>query len=349
MPDISGFTEFVNETEIEHGQHIISELLEIIIAANELKMTINEIEGDAILFYKLEDIPTYDQLVQQAVKIFTDFHLHLKKYEHDRICNCGACTGTSSLSLKIVAHTGKLGFTTVNGQKKLYGKDMIIVHKLLKNDINKSEYLLFSDDLINQIQGIPGTLDNGFTKYDKIGNVSYKFLSLSPFLNDINYTPSPTYLGKVKKPLKHSIDIKKPINEVYELLTNLKYRTSWNEKLDEMLHDPDKVNREGTKHQCVVNEKLIDFETVKSDFKEGEIGFGERLLSVPPGMKTVVFYYILSSNDDGSTALTHEIHLTPIPVIGWALKPIFSVFFKKAAISSLTAFRDFAENSNNAE
>ena len=51
IPDITGFTEFVNNTEIEHGQHIISELLEKIIDSNELSMEISEVEGDAVLFY----------------------------------------------------------------------------------------------------------------------------------------------------------------------------------------------------------------------------------------------------------------------------------------------------------
>ncbi len=30
-PDISGFTRFVNETEIQHSQHIIEKLLEVIL------------------------------------------------------------------------------------------------------------------------------------------------------------------------------------------------------------------------------------------------------------------------------------------------------------------------------
>ena len=34
IPDISGYTEFLTTTEIKHSKHIISELLEIIIAGN---------------------------------------------------------------------------------------------------------------------------------------------------------------------------------------------------------------------------------------------------------------------------------------------------------------------------
>ena len=52
IPDISGFTRFVNETEIEHSRLIIQELLETLINTNEIGLEISEIEGDAILFYK---------------------------------------------------------------------------------------------------------------------------------------------------------------------------------------------------------------------------------------------------------------------------------------------------------
>ena len=40
LADISGFTEFVNETEIIHGQEIIIDLLETIIDKNKLPMKI---------------------------------------------------------------------------------------------------------------------------------------------------------------------------------------------------------------------------------------------------------------------------------------------------------------------
>ena len=52
IPDISGFSRFVNEVEIEHSRFIIQQLLEVLIRANDSGLQISEIEGDAILFYK---------------------------------------------------------------------------------------------------------------------------------------------------------------------------------------------------------------------------------------------------------------------------------------------------------
>jgi hypothetical protein len=52
LPEISGFTEFVQTTEVEHSQHVISELLEILIAANTEELQLAEIEVDSFFFTK---------------------------------------------------------------------------------------------------------------------------------------------------------------------------------------------------------------------------------------------------------------------------------------------------------
>jgi len=66
IPDISGFTNFVTNTEIEHSRHIIQELLEVIINSNNLGLEISEIEGDAILFYKYGDTPDLKEIYSQV-------------------------------------------------------------------------------------------------------------------------------------------------------------------------------------------------------------------------------------------------------------------------------------------
>ena len=71
----------MSQTEVSHGQHIISELLEILIDANVLDLTVAEIEGDAVLFYKKGRIPETSDLLAQAQKMFVNFHQHLKKYQ----------------------------------------------------------------------------------------------------------------------------------------------------------------------------------------------------------------------------------------------------------------------------
>ena len=75
MPDISGFTQFVNETEILHSQHIVQELLEILIDSNHLNLEVCEVEGDAIFFYRFGDKPDLKGLLLQVEKMFIRFHV----------------------------------------------------------------------------------------------------------------------------------------------------------------------------------------------------------------------------------------------------------------------------------
>lgn len=148
IPDISGFTRFVKEAEIAHSQLIIKELLEIIIDANDSGLQISEIEGDAVLFYKFGERPSPDQLYQQVERMFSAFHTNLISYEKRRFCQCEACLSAVNLTLKVITHYGEFTEYKVKGFDKLIGKDVILAHQLLKNDIDTDEYWLVTNELL---------------------------------------------------------------------------------------------------------------------------------------------------------------------------------------------------------
>src|SRR5688572_29750261 len=77
IPDISGFTKFVNETGIQTSRNLIADLLEIIIEANILDMSLSEIQGDAVLFYRLGEPPSVQEVINQCKQIFLDFQNYL--------------------------------------------------------------------------------------------------------------------------------------------------------------------------------------------------------------------------------------------------------------------------------
>src|SRR5512138_67725 len=182
MPDISGFTRFVNDTEILHSQQIVQELLETLIECNQLGLQVGEIEGDAIFFYKLGNKPAMPDLLQQVEKMFTRFHQHLKLFEQQRICFCKACEFAVHLSLKIVAHYGEVTGIAVKDHKKLFGKDVILVHRLLKNNLDRKEYVLLTEQVAAPIDDV--ALPDWFSPqqasehYD-VGNVQFYFSDLS--------------------------------------------------------------------------------------------------------------------------------------------------------------------------
>ena len=100
IPDISGFSRFVNAVELEHSRFIIQQLLEVLIRANDSGLQISEIEGDAILFYKFGEPVALRALYTQVEKMFRAFHQYLVAYDHHKICQCKACISAVDLTVK---------------------------------------------------------------------------------------------------------------------------------------------------------------------------------------------------------------------------------------------------------
>ena len=148
IPDISGFSRFVAETEIDHSRLIIQELLEILINANNIGLEISEIEGDAILFYKFGEPPGMTDIYRQVEKMFVEFHRSIIAYEQRRYCQCKACISAINLTLKVMARYGEFTGYNVKNFSKLIGKDIIVAHQLLKNDIPQHEYWLITQNLL---------------------------------------------------------------------------------------------------------------------------------------------------------------------------------------------------------
>tara|TARA_R110002051_G_scaffold3333_1_gene17995 strand:- start:47 stop:385 length:339 start_codon:yes stop_codon:yes gene_type:complete len=80
IPDISGFTQFMSDTDIELSSIVIPSLLNKIIYANDIDLKVSEIEGDAVLFYRTGDLPPFDILIQQCRKFYIKFYEQLKDY-----------------------------------------------------------------------------------------------------------------------------------------------------------------------------------------------------------------------------------------------------------------------------
>src|SRR6266446_3984532 len=120
IPDISGYTEFLTKTELVHSSHIINELLEAILAANSGEFVLSEVEGDALLLYHKGKPIEADALVRQCLGMFESFHTQLK----------------------FIAHHGMVQEIKVMQFTKCSGLDMVVAHRLLKNQIASDEYIL---------------------------------------------------------------------------------------------------------------------------------------------------------------------------------------------------------------
>lgn len=335
IPDISGFTKFVQSTEAEHSQHVISELLEVLIGANTQKLVLAEIEGDALFFYK-EEIPSMEKLLAQVETMFTAFYSHLKLLENNRICPCNACAMAPSLELKIVVHCGQLQFLTVQGKRKPFGCHVIEAHRLLKNSVDSDNYVLFSNQLMEDIL-LPKNYESklfafqpGQDEYDG-KSISYSYahidnskLKLKPFEQAKRYDFKREPNGIIEKTLRVSAD------SFLEYVTNYKYREEWFEGVNKFEYNENEVTRVGTEHVCVIDGRHFNFVTVTKAVDPGQLVYGE-LTTDPPMIDELFQFYVITPLTDSSCKVELQLY--------WTTKSLFkriamSLFFKRVFLKN---------------
>ncbi len=341
MPDISGFSEFVNTTEIEHSIHIISELLEILIDTNPINFKLIEVEGDALFMYTTQHV-LFDDIVNQTQKMIQAFHAHTKMYERKRICNCGACRTTNNLELKFVVHHGDLNFIKVKDIVKPYGKDVIKAHRLLKNNVLLNEYLLISSAVYNLYKNKIGTEWKSLTEiYDK-EEITYFYTNLNHIKNELAFKEKEIQEEKSVIPIQ---SIQKTmgtdIDTLYLLISDLKYRHLWDDSVKRIEFDENKINRIGTQHHCVLQFGKLNFETISEKSKDSLI-YGEKTKDM---MFVRDFHYVirLDKINDSNTNLSLDLFLE-FNFIGNIMKHSILIMIEKMWNKKLEKLNQIAIN-----
>ena len=151
IADISGFTRFMrlHALATSHARQIIVRLLKALVEAAQPPLQVAELEGDAVFFYALApdgDIErTAAEVKTQILRFFQVFQREIAALEKVKACVCEACTNVGQLRLKQVAHAGEVAVEQIDRFEKLFGLDVILVHRMLKNSVPSDEYLMLTD------------------------------------------------------------------------------------------------------------------------------------------------------------------------------------------------------------
>jgi len=349
IPDISGFTNFVQTTEVEHSQHVIAELLEILIDANANEFQLAEVEGDALFFFKEEDIPSLEKLLALVETMFTAFYGHLKLLEKNRICPCHACASAPNLDLKIIAHCGELQFISVKGNRKPFGSQVIEVHRMMKNSIDSDNYILLSKELAEDIM-LPENYQSKLFKFNEGKDtydgkeINYLFsiidqnnLKLKPFdqARKLHFDAPPPFSSEMEFPISAS--------QLLEYITNFRYRHHFIQGVDKFEYNENEVNKVGTKHICVINGKDLNFVTVTKEGKPGQLVYGEMTTSAPL-IDELYNFFILTPLNINTCKLKLEFYWKTTPIKDVIIKLFFKKVFKKNLQGTLDNLFQFVEN-----
>jgi hypothetical protein len=185
LADISGYTSFVAQTEIEHADLALSFLLEVMVEKLSPVLTISQLEGDAVFAYieesKIQEGKSLLALIDQTYLAFREKALALYS---QATCPCRACQALPTLDLKFMLHHGEFVVQQVAGSRHLLGTDVNLIHRLAKNHVSESTgwtgYALFTDPVLERMQFSSDKFFKRCETYEHLGDVDIYCMDMRP-------------------------------------------------------------------------------------------------------------------------------------------------------------------------
>jgi Protein of unknown function (DUF2652) len=137
IADISGYTQYLRDTELEHAQDVLADLMETVVGGLRPSLRVSKLEGDAAFAYALESEIEASMLLDTIDQTYFAFRSRLRDIRQATTCDCNACRLIPDLNLKFVAHNGRFVRTVVAGNVELTGTDVVVAHRLLKNQVKQ--------------------------------------------------------------------------------------------------------------------------------------------------------------------------------------------------------------------
>ena len=150
ITDISGYTEYLTESELDHAHEILQSLFDAQLKAIKHPFIISGFRGDAIFMYVPETNFIQAQSFLEALENFyIVFADTLQQMQYNTSCTCRACKNMSVLDLKMCIHYGEYLIQKLGDREELLGADVIVPHRMLKNHVIEQtgikSYALFSE------------------------------------------------------------------------------------------------------------------------------------------------------------------------------------------------------------
>ncbi len=177
IADISGYTGYLAEVELDHAQGILADLIEAVVSALRPNFRLAKLEGDAAFTYATAERIDGSMLLDTIERCYFGFRRRRRDVRQATSCECNACVRIPDLNLKFVVHHGLAIHQRVAGRQELLGSDVIVVHRLLKNEVVErlgiGAYALITQHCVDASDIDPVALGmRGITEtYDRIGDV----------------------------------------------------------------------------------------------------------------------------------------------------------------------------------
>ena len=138
ITDITGYSKYVHQTELEHAQSSLAELLNLLIDYTRSPLVLSKLEGDAVFSYAPTEGFLHGQtLVEMVETTYLAFRKALELMVRNTNCTCAACRSLKDLDLKFFVHYGSFTIQKLSEYRELLGNEVNLIHRLAKNHIRE--------------------------------------------------------------------------------------------------------------------------------------------------------------------------------------------------------------------
>ena len=174
---------------LAHAQLIVAQLLEAVIDAARPRLKLSKLEGDAAFFYltySADAEPTLAFVAEHVANVYRAFHLRLSNLDANGLCFCDACKQTGNLKIKFVGHFGEVAVQKVKRLTELAGVDVILVHRMLKNEVPIPEYLLMTEPVLQRVDSsIRERVSTLEMDLEGLGKTETFFMDLEGYVDEV--------------------------------------------------------------------------------------------------------------------------------------------------------------------
>jgi hypothetical protein len=178
IADITGYTAYMTQSGLEDAQGVLNHLFDGLLEAMPPPLQISNFQGDAVLAYVPVETPVQGQTFLELLEnIYVAFMALLDETHRNACCDCDACENMPDLDLKLFVHYGQYAVQKLRGRQELSGPDVILVHRLMKNDVRErtglKSYALLTEAAVEAMQlgDVRGEMRPYTTTYEHLGEV----------------------------------------------------------------------------------------------------------------------------------------------------------------------------------
>lgn len=305
IADISGYTSFLAGVELDHAQDIVADFMNTVVSALKPLFRLAKFEGDAAFVYAISDKIDGPLLQDTIESAYFKFRRRLRDVKQASTCECKACLAMSDLDFKFVVHHGQMVRQKMGGREELAGRDVILVHRLLKNTVSEKvgsrAYVAYSDACIKTMGMDP--VAQGLIEHHElieiIGDVGLWLRDLNAAWKDENESAR-VEVTAADAYASWYFDIAAPRQTVWEHFTVPGQRQKW-WPADAVIEHSNKRRRGiGTENHCMHGKDAIIEEVL--DWRPADYLTVNTLLPVS-GAPKIMLTHAFEERKDGVTRI----------------------------------------------